>query len=323
MADNHIKLFGEELNTYPNHTDVTKGIGFDDSTWDAASDGYSTVRKSGFIPNSPVSSIALNTALKQASVGAKIVGDIIANQNIGNMNISTDDLNNSSTGVNALSTKLVDYLSNIHKLLTGDVSAGMAKFALPGSTLDKALTDLSDTIEDYYDKMYTGETIINRARYYADGGNKTIATKFSEIDTALNNLGHIDSNINITFQSSNVNYNISNTAISREGNIVYGENINIDFINPISLYNIGFSFELGTLPINYKPLSATYGAVGAFFRHNAYSNTFIWIGGTFTISSNGNIAVTIYPGFFQDDIRDYYRMEQIRFSFGFKAPRRT
>jgi len=217
MATNNIKLFGESLNTYPTLSDATKGLKFSDSQWAAGTAGNSGIKNSGFVPNTPVSSIALNTALRQASFGSYILGEILSSSDITNQSVSTDNL---ETNANTLSAALINYLSTVKKLITGDEKAYSAVMYDTTSqdqhsinqTFIQLNTDINDTstkLSNFQDAIErTGTSVAKIAEYYSINGEQssnTINEEFTGCFSRINSLAPVVDKI--TFDSTVANVN--------------------------------------------------------------------------------------------------------------------
>ena len=120
--ENKLSLFGTELQTYSQDMeyDESKGVAFSDSDWSSASTQNATIRRTGFVPGSAASSLAMNTALRQACFGSKLFGDVITN--IEGINLGSDitsDEDNETVIQKVYTKNIVSYLDKIQQLIKG------------------------------------------------------------------------------------------------------------------------------------------------------------------------------------------------------------
>ncbi len=246
MATNSLQLFGEQLQS--SYTSSDKGVAFTDAVWNTASSNNSTIRKSGFIPGSGVSSIALNTALRQAAFGSKIIGDILSTTSITDLNKTVSSDGDIQTKSSALSSALINYLAKINKLINGSVEAGISDKAsnyASGGNIETAINTLGNDINtavqeantkideeianynEFKNGVINGTQIVYKAKNYASGG--TIDSKFSNIESRVNSLENIYTNTFDIPKASNNDFTvysditINSCSFKYVNNIIYGK----------------------------------------------------------------------------------------------------
>lgn len=314
---NSIKLFGENLIDFDTATDnPTTGVGFDDETWDSANGSttegdYSSVRNTGFIPNTPVSSVALNTALKQASVGAKIVGDILANEFITNENVGTDTDNTFSQRIQRYSNDLQAYLEKIYKLInTGEVVAHTAKNYTNGDGIANKFTELQNSINDFYTKFTNGTNVVGVAKNYV-GGTTTIDAAITSLNRRVDNIGPFLLDINTSYHVGGY--------IKREANIIYGE---LTFLGTFINSRYTYSAWLGYIEETGRPSrELTFYGKAVYESKQGSTNYYEYDGAvTVFIEANGRIGV-------RTDLlwspSEYRAVKNLTFAFGYEVAPRT
>lgn len=190
MAANKLQLFGENLQALDSYlSTVESGAAFTDEQWSDASDtNNSKIRKSGFVPASAASSVALNTALRQACFGANIIGSVLAE--LLNEDISTDT-EKLSDKASDLSDKLYNYLIKLDKLLKGTIDAGVANtarnFTQDGAIADK-ISKISNDIFALEHGLLDGNIVADTAiNYDTQQGNIAQAIRnFNDQITKIN-----------------------------------------------------------------------------------------------------------------------------------------
>ena len=179
MAKNKIKIFAENANIGQTITDGSDGDFYVPGTVDynngfvLSDDLYVNRedRKSGFKPQTPASSVTMNTALRQCSVMANILSEVIASNNLitpDGITVHPDNVqDNGADYVNEngiqehameVSKQLTKYLMQINNLRYGQTTAAKASYA--ENYLEEG------TIHDEFKKIQNGTTVCATARNY-------------------------------------------------------------------------------------------------------------------------------------------------------------
>lgn len=173
---NKLSIFGEDSVDLSAYTGSGGAVVTDDN-WSTGD--YATLRKSGFVPGTPASSVAMNTALRQATLGAKLLGEILTQTRHSSiaLDFGTDLIKNSQ--VDAYAKSVADYINTIKGLLNGSVSAikannaTYAEYAVGRSDkpINTILTELETAYADLVNKAKNGEFNATSAKNYLSGGN--------------------------------------------------------------------------------------------------------------------------------------------------------
>ena len=126
MASNTLKIFGSDLLAATRDNvaswDHTTGFAYDDATA-----GTITGYNKGLVPATAASSTIINTALRQGTYGAYILGKVIAD--LGLSNVGTDYIANTVAGT---FTKFLSKLKYIKNNYTGGGTPQVDSLAISG-----------------------------------------------------------------------------------------------------------------------------------------------------------------------------------------------
>ena len=292
MANNKLLLFGTELK--PTFSEAGKGVAFLDDLWEAATENNAKIRETGFVPGTAASSVALNTALRQASFGAKIIGDILSTDAIPELSDNEDVSAESDLLARSeyFSNKLINYLQKLNQLIDGSLTASRcyeARNYVTGGGIDNAIKNLENkynTLATTNSTNYTGLTIalntfisniqkgtevVHTAQNYASSG--TINSKIKEFQNTLTNLESVLSTYTIV-SSSQISVALADFAtidkLYYSGGRIFGSiKIALNTIKTNTQYTIiQVASKLFTKPIVSSNMSPALSIIGKVHNYN-------------------------------------------------------
>lgn len=116
MATNKLSMFGEQ--TVTSYLDG-RGLRYTDDYW---KENYATTREAGFIPNTPISPIQINTILSQVTLTSYILGQVLVNSNVvksksGSACVTHDITSGTTTTVaESIAKQFCNFLNRINEI---------------------------------------------------------------------------------------------------------------------------------------------------------------------------------------------------------------
>lgn len=299
---NKLRIFAE--NATPNESNIA-GLIYSDATW-AENVNRLNGEKKGVAP-----SIDFNTALKQATLGSTVLGDIIAKRY--DIIMSSELQEGATTNYKSFE----DYVSDISE-----------KFAF-GNLLGSKEVKKSNLADDILKGTFDGMTV-GISKYAS--ADKTKGT----IEDRLTKLGFKEGSISLASTiTASTNY------VKRQGNYVFGSlsivstpsgfatNVRLNYNNTVNPNATVSTIKLGSIPIQFRPkTSQIAGVISTVKFYIANNNAITSISGEVTldclISTSGELTLRIRGNSLTSTVEEYVSLHitedtPLILNFGYEA----
>lgn len=296
---NFIVPFGGTTSTSPSDSG-TKGIVLTAQNWRSNTDR----RPIGFKAGDFVSSITLNTAIRQATFVAAMFGDaFVANRKTaGKTTLPTLEglTQDFTTGDNAtdFNTNLTTYTELVQKQLEQilinkeELAAGVNRVKITSTSgtsafyvLFSATSNGGGTVLSNTGLKYTPAS--NQLNCYAQYANNAAGTLLSQINTINSRLDALGfKTANITLNGVSLQSGQSMPVAKKLGNFVYCSwaQVITNTKNVLSQWTKGF--VIGTIPTNFRPYALTLASITLYDSNNDINGA--W---TVRIGTNGTMTI--------------------------------